>query len=286
MALGKGKDPLDDLESQLLRQTSAQPPIYGSSDWRRMVEPPMGGPAPLPPLERDTSMRHDVSNRQLDTKMSMLDAPKPGATPSGGAGSGSTTGGGADLDWRNSLRYGGGPGTLSGFRTDGYGGDTKAANTVKNTFGRLAQRYPNTPQGLQQLMQDPDFRRAFPNARLVPGGAGDKIDFGGVLSDFESGTPVGIVDVGQAFDPANNSGQSWAWMPDDDGGGAMVPTGGAGGGAPRLTGGPVPMPGGGSDVLTDPMALINQQIAGLAGGQESQIQAIIEQLLRQQQPLV
>lgn len=142
------------------------------------------------------------------------------ATP-GGAG-------GADMEWRKTLSYGGGPGTLSGFNTAGYDND-KAANSVKNTFGRIAQRYPNTPEGLRQVVNDPDFKRAFPNARLLEGGVGDKIDFGGVLSDFESGSPVGVVDVGQAFDLANNSGTSWAWMPDGEGDPGMGGDGGGGG---------------------------------------------------------
>lgn len=163
----------------------------------------------------------------------------PGGGPLGGSNtgvaggpdrSGTTPGGagGADMEWRKTLSYGGGPGTLSGFNTAGYDND-KAANSVKNTFGRIAQRYPNTPEGLRQVVNDPDFKRAFPNARLLEGGVGDKIDFGGVLSDFESGSPVGVVDVGQAFDLANNSGTSWAWMPDGEGDPGMGGDGGGGG---------------------------------------------------------
>ncbi len=125
------------------------------------------------------------------------------------------------IEDRNKLTYGGGTGTLLGFNTDGYGGDTKAANSVKNTFGRIAQRYAAGPGQVDALMADPDFKRFFPNARKVEGGAGDKIDFGGVLSDFESGSPVGIIDVGNRFDPSNNSGGGWQW---DDGGSKTTPT--------------------------------------------------------------
>ena len=59
----------------------------------------------------------------------------------------------------------------------------------------------------------------------MEGGAGDKIDFGQLLSDFESGSPVGIVDVGQQFDPRNNSGGGWQWIPDGEGGAVPVPAG-------------------------------------------------------------
>jgi len=70
----------------------------------------------------------------------------------------------------------------------------------------------------------------FPNAKKVPGGAGDKIDFGGVLSDFETGTPVGIVDVLTQSDPRTNTAGAWWWNPEGaatGGGTASAPTAGA-----------------------------------------------------------
>lgn len=107
-------------------------------------------------------------------------------------------------------------GRLEGFQVGSdYGGDVKARNSVKNTFGRIASRYPATPAGLRQVMQDPEFKRAFPNAKLIDHPKGDKIDFGGVLSDFETGTPVGIVDVGKSFSGADQKDQtSWVWQPE------------------------------------------------------------------------
>ena len=107
-------------------------------------------------------------------------------------------------------------GRMEGFQVGSdYGGDTKARNSVKNTFGRIASRYPATPQGLRQAMEDPEFKRAFPNARLIDHPKGDKIDFGGVLSDFESGTPVGVVDVGRSFSGADQTEQTaWVWQPE------------------------------------------------------------------------
>jgi hypothetical protein len=119
------------------------------------------------------------------------------------------------LDDRDRLRYGS-TGALGGFNTGDYGGDRKARNSVKNTFGRIASRYASAPNSLDAVMQDADFRAAFPNARKV---GHDKIDFGGVQSDFESGTPVGIVDVLEASDPSNNSAKRWQWLTDDGGAG-------------------------------------------------------------------
>lgn len=124
------------------------------------------------------------------------------------------------LDDRDRLRYST-TGALGGFNTGDYGGDRKARNSVKNTFGRIASRYASAPNSLDAVMQDADFRAAFPNARKV---GHDKIDFGGVQSDFESGTPVGIVDVLEASDPSNNSAKRWQWLTDDGGAG----TGGGG----------------------------------------------------------
>jgi len=105
-------------------------------------------------------------------------------------------------------------GTMRGFEQGDYGGDVKARTSVKNMFGRIAQRYQHAPNSVDLILNDPDFKRLFPNAKRVPGGAGDKIDFGGVLSDFETGTPVGIVDVLEASDPARNTSTGWQWLPD------------------------------------------------------------------------
>ena len=117
---------------------------------------------------------------------------------------------------RDTLRRGD-IGTMRGFNTGDYGGDTKARTSVKNVFGRIAARYANSPNSIDAMMNDPDFRAAFPNAKKVAGGAGDKIDFGGVKSDFETGTPVGVVDVLEASDPRTGASTGWQWMPDDVG---------------------------------------------------------------------
>lgn len=116
---------------------------------------------------------------------------------------------------RDKLQWGN-VGNLEGFQVGSdYGGDLKARNSVKNTFGRIASKYPATPEGLRQVVQDPEFRAAFPNARLIDHPTGDKIDFGGVLSDFETGSPVGVVDVGRSFSGASQKDQTaWVWQPE------------------------------------------------------------------------
>jgi len=107
-------------------------------------------------------------------------------------------------------------GRMEGFQVGSdYGGDMKARNSVKNTFGRIASRYPATPDGLKMAMQDPEFKQAFPRARLIDHPAGDKIDFGGVLSDFESGSPVGVVDVGRSFAQGQKDQTAFVWQPED-----------------------------------------------------------------------
>lgn len=120
------------------------------------------------------------------------------------------------LTQRDALRRGD-TGTMLGFNTGDYGGDTKARTSVKNMFGRIASRYGSAPGSIDAIMADPDFKALFPNARKVAGGAGDKIDFGGVKSDFESGVPVGVVDVLQNSDPTRNSATGWQWLPEDVG---------------------------------------------------------------------
>ena len=116
---------------------------------------------------------------------------------------------------RDQLKWGN-VGRMEGFQVGSdYGGDLKARNSVKNTFGRIASKYPATPDGLKMAMQDPEFKAAFPNARLIDHPKGDKIDFGGVLSDFESGTPVGVVDVGRSFAEGQKEQTAFVWQPED-----------------------------------------------------------------------
>lgn len=140
---------------------------------------------------------------------------QPPAPPGGQQGQQGQTTGPFTREQRDQLTWGN-VGRMEGFEVGStYGGDTKARNSVKNTFGRIASRYPATPAGLRQAMEDPEFKRAFPNAKLVDHPTGDKIDFGGVRSDFESGTPVGIVDVGRSFSGANQQEQTaWVWQPE------------------------------------------------------------------------
>jgi hypothetical protein len=179
-------------------------------------------------------------------------------------------------DTRNALGGYAGVGQMNGFNTAGYGDDTKAANSVKNTFGRIASRYQHAPGSLDQIFADADFQRYFPNARRVQGGAGDQIDFGGILSDFESGVPVGIVDVLQGSDPSNNSSQGWQWMD-------LASAAGAGSAAPQATqAAQGALNTGGVDQLAgqDNLAQILRQIQALSdGGQDPMQRDALMQML-------
>lgn len=104
-------------------------------------------------------------------------------------------------------------GNLLGFDNENYRLATLATptmNSVKYGFAQIANRYPPTPSGLQQLLQDPEFKNRFPKAKLV---GHDSIDFGDTLSDGATGVPVGIVDVGASFDKGANTGKGWWWGP-------------------------------------------------------------------------
>lgn len=101
------------------------------------------------------------------------------------------------------------------------GGGFGDANTdsMKHTFGRIAQNFEHTPQGLQALINDPEFKSLFPTATLDK----DWINFGGQL-DPHTGTNVGKVDVLHAFDPNMGEGnnKNWQWLTEEEamGGGA------------------------------------------------------------------
>lgn len=167
----------------------------------------------------------------IDGSLSAGAPEMPGKVPdvAGGTATGGV-GGSPDEEraWRMGLRrdaIGKQSGASKGWNTGDYGGDDVAATSMKNTFHAIAQRYPSTPSGLRQLVSDPDFQRAFPSATLVQHPTGDKIDFGGQLSDFTKGVPVGVVDVGRAFDGGADTGEGWDWMDESN------PSGPAGGGA-------------------------------------------------------
>lgn len=104
-----------------------------------------------------------------------------------------------------------GTGTMLGFNTALDYDNESAKNSMKNQFGQIASRYKAAPSMLDAVMNDPDFKALFPNARKAQSSAGDQIDFGGQV-DPHSGAAIGVVDVGGAFDPANDSGAGWTWQ--------------------------------------------------------------------------
>jgi len=106
----------------------------------------------------------------------------------------------------------GDPSRLTGFNTNAWGSGERGTESMKNTFGMIASRYGAKPSSMAQLVQDPDFQTFFPNAKLVPGGAGDKIDFG---------DGQGPVDVLKSADPNADTADAWAWQVGD--GGAQQP---------------------------------------------------------------
>lgn len=92
------------------------------------------------------------------------------------------------------------------------GGGFGAADTdsLKHTFGRLAQNFDRSDAGLQALVQDEEFRRLFPNATLSK----DWIDFGGQY-DPHSGTNVGKVDVAKAWTEGGGF-DNYQWLTEEE----------------------------------------------------------------------
>jgi hypothetical protein len=132
-----------------------------------------------------------------------------------------SVGGSSQAD-RDALKY---KGAAAGFNSGDYGGDVKARTSMKNTWAKSVQDWDQTPESftpeeLSQFMESEQRKRFFPNAQLVQGGAGDKVNFGGMLSDFEGGVPVGEVDVIGGAAPGQGA-LSWQDIANDGGGGAM-----------------------------------------------------------------
>jgi hypothetical protein len=154
-------------------------------------------------------------------------------------------------------------GQLEGFNTNAWDKAPEGyeANSIKNTFGKIASRYDVTqPGAVRSLMADPEFQQFFPEARIIEHPNGDLIDFG-------DGKPVDVIRAAVA----GGSGQGWQWGADDGtGGGAAGAPGGATG-------------GGGMDLQsilagTDPLDDIMKRINDLNGGQtpDAERQALMQ----------
>ncbi|CAB4147816.1 hypothetical protein UFOVP1017_47 [uncultured Caudovirales phage] len=163
-------------------------------------------------------------------------------------------------------------GNLLGFDNENYRLATLATptmNSVKYGFAQIANRYPPTPSGLKQLMEDPEFKNRFPKAKLV---GHDSIDFGDTLSDGATGVPVGIVDVGASFDKGANTGKGWWWGPVGTGNTSSptapttsTSTGGGGGSTASATARGFTASGGGSPLM-NPAATTGPMAMGGGGG--------------------
>lgn len=242
-----------------------------------------------PSVSRETTMREDRSNTGLAGKAPNINAvpatgstSMPGAAPVGSP-EGLSRGGLADaarraqannytdIEGTQNFRTGDFMGSLEGFNTGAWGSGERGSHTLKNSFGRIASRYdPTQPGAAKTLMQDEDFRATWPDAVLIDHPNGDLIDFDGPGGD----PPVDVLRAAQA----GGAGQAWQWGVQDGGGGAAGANAGGGGLGQGVTVN--------SLMSGDPMAAITEQINGLTGGQDSQIQALIEQILSGQQPQV
>lgn len=149
---------------------------------------------------------------------------------------------------------------LRGFATDqwGPGGDPNYdEDSIKNAFGKIASRYdPTQPGAARAVMEDPEFKALFPNARLVEHPKADQIDFG-------DGNPVDVL----INAVEGGAGEAWAFQ--TGGGEAMV-----GGGAP-LSGGSGAAPGGGPS----PNAVNNALVGPTVNANDSTLQALLQQIL-------
>lgn len=136
------------------------------------------------------------------------------------------------------------------------------SNSIKHTFGRIAQNFDTSDAGLQAMVQDEEFRRAFPNAKLNK----DWIDFGGQV-DPHTGTNVGKIDVQRGWVQGGRGGP-WQWLTEEEAlGNAGQPTA-------QRQGNPIGsvMPGQSSD-------LMEQILASLQGPQPDPQALLLQQLL-------
>lgn len=155
-------------------------------------------------------------------------------------------------------------------------------DSLKYNAGRILSRYAANPTGMAQALQDEDFKKLAPNARLT-GSNSDVLDFGGQF-DKHSGARIGKVDVGRNFDARNpNAEDAWQWIDLENQESAPASGPAPTPGAPRVSV-PSPLtidgPQESKPSDTDPMAAILEEIEALQNGGASPMdQQALMQLL-------
>jgi hypothetical protein len=132
-------------------------------------------------------------------------------------------------------------------------------DSLKHTFGRVAQNFDTSDAGLQAMVQDEEFKRLFPNARLDK----DWIDFGGQV-DPHTGTRVGKIDVQRGWVKGGRGGP-WQWLTEEDALGASN----------ARQGDPI----GKAPLMTGQSDLMAQILSNLQGMQQPDAQALLLQQL-------
>jgi hypothetical protein len=205
-------------------------PRYEDMEQEALVSQMVDAPTPYSATGPDTGVKRDdptalptgpQATTQPIGRPTQLDAPGDVGTPSAPSVSVPT----APMAGGALARYGTGniagaenlsTGSMSmpGFNTAGWGTQERGTNSIKNTFGKIASRYdPRAPNATQQIVNDPDFKQFFPEAKIVPHPKGDLIDFG-------DGRPVDVLVNARE----GGSGDAWAWQT-QGGGGAAGPAG-------------------------------------------------------------
>lgn len=96
------------------------------------------------------------------------------------------------------------------FNRLGGGFGNADTDSIKHTFGRLAQNFDTSDAGLQALVGDAEFKQLFPGATLDK----DWINFNGQI-DPHTGTPVGKIDVQRGWVQGGQGGP-WQWLTEED----------------------------------------------------------------------
>lgn len=93
----------------------------------------------------------------------------------------------------------------------------RGSETMKRQFARIASRYDvSQPGAARNLVNDPDFKALFPNAKIVEHENEDLIDFG------LGGDPVDVIEAATK----GGAGKAWQWLPKSATGGGSSGYGG------------------------------------------------------------
>ena len=182
--------------------------MFNEDDEQQRLQEALGGPVTRQESPVGAAVEPEMSPHVVRDTPESFSGPKADAAMAPVAGGAMARYGTGNIPGAENVGTGGHTGALTGFNTGGWGTQERGTNSIKNTFGKIASRYdPRQGNAVQQILNDPEFKQFFPEAKLIQHPKGDLIDFG-------DGNPVDV--LRNAVE--GGSGDAWQFLAGGGGG--------------------------------------------------------------------